>query len=136
MVKGLRTRQDPAWSKASGQDKTQCGQRPEGQTRPSVVRGPERSDRPSEVRAQRARQDRVRSEAQRGQSPREASQTQRGRRPKGLGEHRRCGVALLIHRGVNPGCRDAPGSKPLNPPVLLVVFPGWFRVPGGFGLCP
>ena len=64
-------------------------------------------------------------QTQRGQRPRvraQARQTRRGQRPKGLGEHRRCGVALLIHRGVSPGGRDAPGSKHQNSPVLLVVF--------------
>ena len=53
-------------------------------------------------------------------------QTQRGQRAKGSGGHRRCGVAFLIHRGVNPGGGDAPGSsKPQTEPVQLVVFPGW-----------
>ena len=50
-VRTLRARQDPAWSKSSGQDKTQRGQSPEGQTRPSVDKG------------QRARQDPARSKA-------------------------------------------------------------------------
>ena len=80
---------------------TRRGQSPEGQTRPSVVQGPEWSE------------------------PKEARQTRRGQRPKGSGGHRRCGVAFLIHRGVNPGGGDAPGSKPQTEPVQLIVFPGW-----------
>ena len=49
VVRALRARQDPAWSKARGPDKTQRGQSPEGQTRPSVVKGPEWSG-PKEAR--------------------------------------------------------------------------------------
>ena len=75
-VSALRARQDPAWSKVSGQDKTQRGgpdktQRGQG---PSVV--PEGQTRPSEVRALRAR-DPAWSE------PRGPQQTQRGQRPEG-----------------------------------------------------
>ena len=96
--KAQKDQTDPARSEPRGPDKTQRGQSPEGQARPSEVRGPEWSE-PKEAR--------------------------RGQRPKGSGGHRRCGVAFLIHRGVNPGGRDAPGSKPQTEPVQLVVFPGW-----------
>ena len=91
VVRALRARQDPAWSKASGQDKTQRGRRLEGQTRPSEVRvlrtsqdpawskasrqaktqrgpSPQDKSRPSVVRALRPRQDPAWSEAQRGQT--------------------------------------------------------------------
>ena len=90
-VRVLRARQDPAWSKASGQVKTQRGRRPEGQTRPSEVRAlktsqdpawskasrqvktqrgpsPQDNSRPSVVRALSPRQDPAWSEAQRGQT--------------------------------------------------------------------
>ena len=98
-VQGDQT--DPARSEARGPAKTQRGRSPEGQTRPSVVKGPEWSE------------------------PKEARQTRRGQRPKGPGEHRSCGVASLIHQGVSPGGRGAPGSKPQTEPVQLVFFPGW-----------
>ena len=83
VVRALRARQDPAWSKASGQDKTQRGRRLEGQTRPSEVRvlrtsprqvktqrgpSPQDKSRPSVVRALRTSQDPAWSEAQRGQT--------------------------------------------------------------------
>ena len=103
--------EDPARSEPRGPDKTQRGQSPEGQTRPSVLKGPEWSE------------------------PKEARQTRRGQMPKGSGEHRRCGVAFLIHRGVNLGGRDAPGSKPQNRASPAGRFP-WLVWTLGCFLCP
>ena len=81
-----------------------------------IARGPDKTLR---GQSPEAKQDPARSE------PKEARQTRRGQRPKGPGGHRRCGVAFLIHRVVNPGGRDAPGSKLQTEPVQLVVFSGW-----------
>ena len=114
---------------------TQRGQSPEGQSRPSEVRALRARQDPAWSKAQRGQRPRGPDKTQRGQRPRgpdktqrgqrRARQTRRGQRPKGPGGHRRCGVAFLTHRAVNPGGRDAPGSKPQTEPVQLVVFPGW-----------
>ena len=62
VVKGLRTSQDPVWSKARGPDKTQRGQSPEGQIRPSEVRVLRATTDPARSKAWAGRQDLARSE--------------------------------------------------------------------------
>ena len=66
------------------------------------------------VRAQRGQNDPTRSEAKRSREDTESA------------------VGFLIHRGVNPGGRDAPGCKPLAEPVQLVVFHGCSGSPAVF----
>ena len=85
-----------------------------------------------DTQSQWARQDPVWSEAQRGQSPRRPDRTSEVRDQWALEDKCAvthlvcwCGYAFLIHRGVSPRGRDAPGGVRSTQSFCSQDFPPW-----------